>query len=169
MTIPTLEHRESKAILRKKKNEKGNNQATSSRLRDPPQWLEVFTDNLEDAEVPALANTSQDSDSERPAKVATMKHSIYTRFPKHRNCEIFERTKIARAPCRRRTGDAVPRAEKLVDLITADDEGNESRHKYRSSIVVQDVATQWIQPYQCKTKTSQKTEKILRKFLEPSE
>ena len=39
------------------------------------------------------------------------KHSVYTHFPKERNCEICERTKITRAPCRRRNGGAVPRTE----------------------------------------------------------
>ena len=29
------------------------------------------------------------------------KHSIYTNFPKDRNCEICQRTKITRAPCRK--------------------------------------------------------------------
>ena len=35
--------------------------------------------------------------------------------------------------------------------------------------MVQDLATQWIQSYQYKAKTSQVTERSLRKFLEPSE
>ena len=48
------------------------------------------------------------------------KHSVYTHFPKDRNCEICQRTKITRAPCRRRNGGAVPRAENFGDLITAD-------------------------------------------------
>ena len=47
-------------------------------------------------------------------------------------------------------------------------EGSEYRHNHRYSIVVQDLATQWIQSYPCKTKTSQVTEKSFRKFLEPS-
>ena len=55
-----------------------NNQATRSRLRGLPEWLEDFKDNLEDPEVPALANTSHDSDWERLTKVATRKHRIYT-------------------------------------------------------------------------------------------
>ena len=37
------------------------------------------------------------------------KHNVHTHFPKDRNCEICERTKITRAPCRRRNGEAVPR------------------------------------------------------------
>ena len=47
------------------------------------------------------------------------KHSIYTHFPKDRNCEICQRTKITRAPRRRRIGGAVPRAENFGALITA--------------------------------------------------
>ena len=60
-----------------------------------------FTDHLEDKEVPALANTSHDSDSERPTKV-------------DRNCEVCKLTKKTRAPCRKRTGEAVPQSEKSV-------------------------------------------------------
>ena len=48
------------------------------------------------------------------------KHSVYTHFPKDRNCEICKRTKITRAPCRRRNGEAVPRTANFGDLITAD-------------------------------------------------
>ena len=100
------------------------------------------------------------------------KYSVYTHFPKDRNCEICQRTKITRAPCRRRIGRAVPRAENFGDLITADhkvhSEGCESRNNHRYAVVVQDLATQWIQSYPCKTKTSQETEGSLQKFLEPN-
>ena len=48
------------------------------------------------------------------------KHGVYTHFPKDRNCEICQRTKITRAPCRRRNSGAVPRAENFGDLVTAD-------------------------------------------------
>ena len=34
--------------------------------------------------------------------------------------------------------------------------------------MVQDLATQWLQSYQCKTQTSQETQKSSRKFLEPT-
>ena len=81
------------------------------------------------------------------------------------------RTKITRAPCRRRNGGAVPRAENFGDLITADHNvlsgGCESRNNHRYAIVVQDLATKWIQSYPCKTKTSQETQRSLQKFLEP--
>ena len=99
------------------------------------------------------------------------KHSVYTHFPKDRNCKICQRTKITRAPCRRRDSGAAPRAEILGDLITADhkvlSDNCESRNNHRYAVVVQDLATQWIQAYPCKTKTSQETQRSLQKFLEP--
>ena len=73
------------------------------------------------------------------------KHSVYTHFPKDRNCEICKRTKITRAPCRRRNGEAVPRAANFGDLITADhkvlSDNCESRNNHWYPVVVQDVAT----------------------------
>ena len=99
------------------------------------------------------------------------KHSVTTLFPEDRNCEICQRTKITRAPCRGRNGEAVLRAENFGDLITADhnffSENCESRNNHRHAVVVQDLATQWIQAYPCKTKTSQETQRSLQKFLEP--
>ena len=38
---------------------------------------------------------------------------------KYRDCEICKRSENTRAPCRRCNGEAVPRAEKFGDLITA--------------------------------------------------
>ena len=105
---------------------------------------------------------------QHPRSVDLGKHSVCTHFPKDRNCEICQRTKITRAPCRRRNGGAVPRAEHFGGLITADhkvlSENCESRNNHQHAIVVQDLATQWIQSYPCKTKTSQETQK----FLEPN-
>ena len=94
------------------------------------------------------------------------------RVPEHRlTREICQRTKITRAPRRRRIGRVVPRAENFGDLITADrkvlSEGCESRNNHRYAVVVQDVATQWIQSFPCTTKTSLETERCLQKFLEP--
>ena len=98
-----------------------------------------------------------------------VKHSVYTHFPKDGNCEICQRTKI-RAPFRRRNGGAVPRAENFGDLITAFhkvlSDNCESRNNHRYAVVVQDLATQWIQAYPCKTKTSQETQRSLQKFLD---
>ena len=100
------------------------------------------------------------------------KHSVHTHFPKDPNCDICLKTKITRASCRKRTGTVVPRAEHFGDLITADhkvlSEECESRNNHRYAIVVQDLATQWLQSYPCKTNTSQKNQKSLMKFLEPT-
>ena len=48
----------------------------------------------------------------------------------------------------------MPRADNFGDLITADhkvlSEGCESQNNHRYAVVVQDLATQWIQSYPCK-------------------
>ena len=118
------------------------------------------------------SSSSHELPLEPRAKVEPSKHNIFTHFPKDWNCDICSRTKIRRASCRRRTGTVVPRAEYFSDLITADHkvlgEGCESRHNHRYAVVVQDLATQWIQSCPCKTKTCQETQKSLQKFLEPT-
>ena len=99
-------------------------------------------------------------------------HSVYTHFPKDPNCDICLQTKITRASCRRRAGTVLPESDHFGDLITADhkilSEESESRNNHRYAVVVQDVATQWLQSYPCKTKTSQETQKSFMKFLEPT-
>ena len=165
VTIPTLKHRETEA----KKKHKDNNPATSNRLRDLPDWSEEFTENLEGTEVPAsretAANTSQDSDSERPAKVESRRRSVHTHFPTDRNCEVCKRAKMTRAPCRRRTGDAVLRAENFGDLMTTNhkvlSEGCESRNNHRNAVVVQDSATQ---SYPCKPKLLRRRKGVYEHF-----
>ena len=139
------------------------------RLRDLPQWSQPFTENLEDTETLAPAQVSQDSDSERTTKVAEklMMHTTFTHFPKSRDCDVCLRTKITTAPCRRRTGEvSIPRGEKFRDLIKADykvlNEECESRNNHRYAVVVQDLATQWIQSHPCKNKTSQETEEFTK-------
>ena len=132
---------------------KNKKESNKHRLRDLPERFEEFTDILEDTEALVPAHVSQDSGSERPTKVVSnlRKHSIYTHFPKDRNCAVCLRTKMTRVLCRRRTGDAVLRATEFGDLITADhkvvNEGGESRNNHRYVVVVQDLATQWIQSY----------------------
>ena len=125
-----------------------------------PEWLQEFRENLEDDEIPEQGDSHASSSHE--ASLAPIlqrredlgKHSVYTHFPKDRHCEICQRTKITRAPCRRRNGGAVLRAENIGDLITADhkvlSESCESRNNHRYAVVVQDLATQWIQAYPCK-------------------
>ena len=92
------------------------------------------------------ASSSHEPSSEpTPAKSADLgKHSVHNHFPKDRNCEICQRTKITRAPTRRRIGRVVLPAENFGDLITADhkvlSEGCESRNNHRHAVVVQDLA-----------------------------
>ena len=142
-----------------------------------PEWLQEFRENLVDDEIPLQGDSHANSSHEASLEPTTKrsadlgKHSVHTHFPKDRSCKICERTKITRAPCRRRNGGAAPRDENFDDLITADhkvlSEGCESRNNHRYAIVVQDLATQWIQSYPCKIKTSQETQRSLQKFSEP--
>ena len=142
-----------------------------------PEWLQEFREILVDDEIPLQGGSHASSSHEASLEPIFKrredlgKHSVKTHFPKDRNCEICKRTKITRAPCRRRNGGAVPRAEKIGDLITADhkvlSDNCESRNNHRYAVVVQDLATQWIQAYPCKTKTSQETQRSLQQFLDP--
>ena len=141
------------------------------------EWLQEFREILVDDRVPEHRDSHASSSHELSLEPTSKgsedlgKHSVYTHFPKDRKCEICQRTKITRAPRRRRNGGAVPRAEIFGDLITADhkvfSENCESRNNHRYAVVVQDLATQWIQAYPRKTKTSQETQRNLQKFLEP--
>ena len=74
------------------------------------------------------------------------KHSVYTHFPKDRNCEICQRTKITRAPCRRRNGGAVLRGGNFGDWITADhkvlSDNCESRNEGLSHLMDPSVSVQ---------------------------
>ena len=107
------------------------------------------------------ASSSHEPSSEPQRREVLGYHSVLTHLPK-----------FTRLPCRRRTGEDVPRAGKFGDLITADnkilEEESESRNNHRYAVVVQDLATQWILSYSCKTKTSHETERILQKFSEPN-
>ena len=141
-----------------------------------PESLQEFRENLVDERVPEHGDPHASSHEisleptfERREDLG--KHSVCTHFPEDRNCEICQRTKITSFPCRRRNGGAVHRAQNFGDLSPADhkvlSEGCESRNNHRYAVVVQDLATQWIQSYPCKTKTSQETQRSLQKFLEP--
>ena len=143
---------------------------------DIPEWLQEFRENFCGDRVlerrDSHASSSHGSSLEPARSAGLGKHSVRTHFPVDRNYEICQRTKITRALCRRRIGRVVLRAENFGDLITADHrvlrEGCESRNNHRYAVVVQDLATQWIQSYPCKTKTSQQTQRSLQKFLEPN-
>ena len=155
-------------------------------LHELPDWLLEFRENLVDERSsselrgnPELgyretSSSSHELPMESRAKVepGSGKHGVHTHFSKDPNCDICLKTKITRASCRRRAGPVVPKAENFGDLITADhkilSKGSESRDNHRDAVVVQDLATQWLRSYPCKTKTSQETPKNLVNFLEPT-
>ena len=102
-----------------------------------------------DDEIPEHGDSHASSSHEASSEPTTKrredlgKHNVHTHFLEDRNCEICQRTKITRAPCRRRIGGAVPRAENFGDLMTADhkflSEGCESRNNHRYGVVVQEM------------------------------
>ena len=169
------------------KTPKTNKKETATERGNPcdseiPERLQEFREILVDAEIPLQGGSHASSSHEVSLEPTTKrredlgKHSVYPPppsppTPKDRNCEICKRTKITRARCRRRSGEAVPRDANFGDLITADhkvlSDNCESRNNHRYAVVVQDLATQWIQAYPCKNKTSQETQRSLQKFLEP--
>ena len=145
---------------------KGKNGET--RTLPTPEWQQEFRENLVDDKVlerrDSHASSSGGLSLEPTRSVYLGKHSVYTHLSKDRNCEICQRTTITRVPCRRRNGEAVPRAENFGDLITADDqvlsEDCESRNNHRYAVVVQDLATQWIQSYPCNKNFSGNTKEL---------
>ena len=166
--------RESAEMENPNKND-GDEKLQSDELQGVPDWLQEFKHGLVDESAPEQRDTSSSSHElllEPRAKLESGKHNIFTHFPKDRICDICLRTKFTRASCRRRTGTVVPKADNFGDLITADhkvpSEGCEFRNNHRYAVVVQDLATQWIQAYPCETKISQETQKSLKKFLEPT-
>ena len=145
---------------------------------DIPEWLQEFRENLVDDRVPERRDSHASSSHEpslepTPARsVDQGKHNVYTHFPK--------RPKLRDLPEDQNYKGAVQKTHWrshtscrifFGDLITADhkvlSENCESRNNHRFAVVVQDLATQRIQSYPCKTKTSQETQKSLLKFLEP--
>ena len=167
------------------KNPKTNKKETTIERCNPlcsddpesPEWLQEFRENLVDDEIPLQGGSHASSSHEASSEPTTKrredlgKHNVHTHFPKDRNCEICKRTKITRAPCRRRKGEAVPRADNFGDLITADhkvlSDNCESRNNHRYAVVVQDLATQWIQAYPCKNKHSQETQRTCKSSWNP--
>ena len=91
---------------------------------------------------------------------------------------ISLKTEIARSASgpelqglRAEDAEAKPYLELTIGDFTTDhkipSDTCESRNNHRYPVVVQDLATQWIQTYPCKNKTSQETQRSLQKFLEP--
>ena len=128
-----------------------------------PEWLQEFRENLVDDEIPLQGGSHASSSHEASLEPTTKrredlgKHNVHTSFPlKTEIARSASGPKLQGAPCRRRKGEAVPRAINFGDLITADhkvlSDNCESRNNHRYAVVVQDLATQWIQAYPCKNK-----------------
>ena len=72
-----------------------------------PEWLQEFRENLVDDEIPLQGGSHASSSHEASLEPTTKrredlgKHSVYTHFPKDRNCEI----------CKKGLKLQVPRAE----------------------------------------------------------
>ena len=136
-----------------------------------PEWLQEFRENLVDDEIPFQGGSHASSSHEVSLEPTTKRredlgeHSVYTHFPKDRNCEICKRTKITRAPCRRRNGEAVPRAVNFGDLITADHKvlSGQLRISKQSSIRSRGAGPS----HSMDPSVSQETQRSLQKFLDP--
>ena len=80
-------------------------------------------------------------------KVCTVKHVVFTHFPNDPDVQDHKGS-VQKAPKPSRA----PR-EKFGDLITADhktfNEEGESVNNHRKAVIVQHLATQWIQSYPC--------------------
>ena len=80
-----------------------------------PEWLQLVDDEIpEHGDSHATSSHEASLEPVLKRREDLCKHSVYTHFPKDRNCEICQGSKITRAPCRRRIGGVVLRAEKLV-------------------------------------------------------
>ena len=142
------------------KNENHDFERRDPLCSDIPEWLQEFREILVDERV-LEHRDSHASSSHEPSLQLTPtrsvdlgKHSVETHFPKDRNCEICQRTKIPRAPCSRRIGGAVPRAENVGDLRTADHKVLSERCESRKIIDMQSWCRIW--PPNGSSRTKQK-------------
>ena len=79
-----------------------------------PEWLKEFRENL------VYDASSSHGSSKSLREVWIWVNTVFfTLFPNDRNCEICHKTKITRAPCRRRITGVVLRAENVGELTTA--------------------------------------------------
>ena len=104
------------------------------------EWLQEFREILVDDEIPVHGGSHASPTHEASLEPIFKrredlgKHSVYTHFLKDRNCEICKRTRITRAPRRRRIGEAVLRAVNFGDLRSR---GAGSSHPMHPGVSVQ--------------------------------
>ena len=130
------------------------------------RWIRMFN------HVSTLPSSSHEFPMEPRAKVepGPGKYCIKTHIPKDRNLRQLLENENYEGFLQKTYWYSRAQSGKIGDRITADhkvlSEGCESRNNHRYAVVVQDLATQWIQSYPCKTKTSEETQKSLQKFVE---
>ena len=136
----------------------GNREPANEMNKEDPTkgilvWFQPFTVNLEDLEahVPAHSSEKENSDSDGDtSRVETSKleHSVHAYFRKNQKMiNSANRKSVVTWQQQRHKGF---------------NEGRESLNNHRYVVAVQVLATQW---NPCQMKTSQETEKNLRKFL----
>ena len=145
---------------RKPKQNDDNEEVQGNSSHDLPEWLEeFFKHGLVDESVPEHRDASGSSHECSPSLPEGPKLRY---LPENQDYKRFLQKNALKQSCLER---------KNGDLITADhkvlSEGCESRNNHRHAVVVQDMATQWIQSYPCETQTSLETRKSFQKFLEP--
>ena len=143
-----------------------------------PEWLQEFRGNLVDDEIPVHGGSHASSSHEALQSPRLREVWIWVNTQFILTSLETEIARSVRGPKLQepRAEDALPEPylvqKTLMILITADhkvlSEGCESRNNHRYAVVVQDLATRWIQSYPCKTKTSLETQRSLQKFLEPN-
>ena len=145
-------------------------------LCDDPEsleWLQEFRENLVDVEIPLQGGSHASFSHEDSLEPTTMrredlgKHSVHTHFPKDRNCQICKGRRLQGPPGEDAMVKPYFEPANLGDLLTAGhkvlSDNCESRNNHRSAVVVQDLATQWIQTYPYKNKNFSGNTKELAK------
>ena len=134
---------------RNRMQEKQDRMETEDPTQGIPDWLQEFT------AIPEEVNSDSEVSAKVPDKSRFRNHSVLFILQRIDIATYALRTKITRSPCRRLHEETIPRAENFGDLKTADhkvvNEEGVSRNNHRYAVVVQDLATQWIQSFPCKT------------------
>ena len=123
-----------------------------------PEWLQEFREILVDDEIPLQGSSSFFRADYMQREVRIWVSTVFILISlKTEIARSVNGPKLEDLHAEERNGEAAPRAENFGDLITADQkvlsDNCESRNNHRYAVVVQDLATQWIQAYPCKTTT----------------
>ena len=131
-------------------DEEDTTKALRDRLQDLPRWSEELTEKLVEPRSTSSGTDRKDPQEPLrpailPAKAPKVKQRLFMHFPKDPNCGTCKRKKVTR----RSSQSHVRRTTEFGNVITADNkvlnEEGESRNNQRYAIVVQDLATQWIE------------------------